>query len=374
MRTAASATGAPRRSSSSFLAAVLVASVQFPAAPAGGGAADVRARSAWLPSGVKRGEAQRSFFGVYRVQPSADGAVPHPDARHDAARRAALATRRASRSTTRRRPPTTTRAARSARPSPSGASCSAPRARRAATASSASAPARSACHKQEGETWRFFEIDPAVIKHRQEPEELHLHREVPARHRHRHRRRAADHGQGARRQLRPLHHRCLLLRRHPGAHADGGGGAALPRQAEARRRGAAAHLQPLPRPRTRCWAPPKELPAGTAGIVVSDDDADGSYAQSTSTVVIFAKSEEALQPYRSLEGVMRARRRRPAGLDRRLLRHPGRVPEQAAGAGDNADTAGAATASRALRGDREDGVGRAGGGPYHLVGEQASSM
>ena len=27
----------------------------------------------WLPSGVKRGEAQRSYFGVYRVQTSSDG-------------------------------------------------------------------------------------------------------------------------------------------------------------------------------------------------------------------------------------------------------------------------------------------------------------
>ncbi len=53
---------------------------------------------------------------------------------------------------------------------------------------------------------------------------------------------------------------------------------------------------------------------------------------------IFAKSEQALAPYRSLEGVMRARRRRLAGLDRRLLRHPGSVPEQAAEGGGNADT------------------------------------
>ena len=28
----------------------------------------------WLPSGVKRGDAQRSYFGVYRVQTSSDGA------------------------------------------------------------------------------------------------------------------------------------------------------------------------------------------------------------------------------------------------------------------------------------------------------------
>jgi hypothetical protein len=47
-----------------------------------------------------------------------------------------------------------------------------------------------------------------------------------------------------------------------------------------------------------------ELPEGTAGIVVRDRNANGSYGQSTSTVVIFTKSAEALQPYRTMEGVV----------------------------------------------------------------------
>ena len=46
----------------------------------------------------------------------------------------------------------------------------------------------------------------------------------------------------------------------------------------------------------------KLLP-GAHGILVSDDTADGSYAQSTSTVALFAKSAEALEPFRSFEGV-----------------------------------------------------------------------
>ena len=46
----------------------------------------------------------------------------------------------------------------------------------------------------------------------------------------------------------------------------------------------------------------KELPGATA-CIVSDDTADGSYAQSTSTVALFAKSEEALEPFRKLETV-----------------------------------------------------------------------
>ena len=47
----------------------------------------------------------------------------------------------------------------------------------------------------------------------------------------------------------------------------------------------------------------KELPEGTAGIAMQDAGGDG-YGESGSTVVIFAKSEAALQPYRSMEGVL----------------------------------------------------------------------
>ena len=47
----------------------------------------------------------------------------------------------------------------------------------------------------------------------------------------------------------------------------------------------------------------KELPEGTAGIAMQDAGGEG-YGESGSTVVIFAKSEGALQPYRSMEGVL----------------------------------------------------------------------
>jgi spermidine synthase len=46
----------------------------------------------------------------------------------------------------------------------------------------------------------------------------------------------------------------------------------------------------------------KVLP-GVHGFIISDDEADGSYGQSTSTVAVFAKSEEALEPLRSLKEV-----------------------------------------------------------------------
>jgi hypothetical protein len=46
----------------------------------------------------------------------------------------------------------------------------------------------------------------------------------------------------------------------------------------------------------------KDLPEGTAAISVTDRSANQGYGQSISSNVIFAKSEAALQPYRSLEG------------------------------------------------------------------------
>jgi hypothetical protein len=46
----------------------------------------------------------------------------------------------------------------------------------------------------------------------------------------------------------------------------------------------------------------KELPPGTAGIAMHDNGGEG-YGQSGSSVVVFAKSEDALKPYRSLTGV-----------------------------------------------------------------------
>ena len=45
----------------------------------------------------------------------------------------------------------------------------------------------------------------------------------------------------------------------------------------------------------------KLLP-GVDGFIISDDDADGSYAQSTSTVAVFAKNQQALAPLRELKG------------------------------------------------------------------------
>jgi hypothetical protein len=38
------------------------------------------------------------------------------------------------------------------------------------------------------------------------------------------------------------------------------------------------------------------------GLIVSDDKADGSYAQNTSTIAVFAKNQTALDPFRAVDG------------------------------------------------------------------------
>jgi hypothetical protein len=47
-----------------------------------------------------------------------------------------------------------------------------------------------------------------------------------------------------------------------------------------------------------------KLVGNAHGILISDDEADGSYAQTTSTIAVFAKSREALAPFEKLDGVL----------------------------------------------------------------------
>jgi hypothetical protein len=46
-----------------------------------------------------------------------------------------------------------------------------------------------------------------------------------------------------------------------------------------------------------------QLVPGAKGLIISDDEADGSYAQTSSTVVVYAHSEEVLAPFRQLETI-----------------------------------------------------------------------
>jgi hypothetical protein len=46
-----------------------------------------------------------------------------------------------------------------------------------------------------------------------------------------------------------------------------------------------------------------DLVEGAHGLLISDEDADGSYGQTSSTIAVFAKSEEALAPFRNQKGM-----------------------------------------------------------------------
>ncbi|MGE0768931.1 MAG: fused MFS/spermidine synthase, partial [Hyphomicrobiaceae bacterium] len=45
-----------------------------------------------------------------------------------------------------------------------------------------------------------------------------------------------------------------------------------------------------------------KLVEGAHGVIVADEEADGSYGQTTSTVAVFAKSAEALAPFGQMKG------------------------------------------------------------------------
>ncbi len=201
----------------------------------------------WLPSSVKRGEAHRSYFGVYRVQTSADGdyhTLVHGTTLHGAQRIRDEEGKRGRGSRARdlllRGQPDRAdhrQGARAARRHEGHLRRHRPRRRLARLP------------LQAGRDLALLRDRSGGGRHRQQPALLHVPVAMPAQARHRAGRRAADHGQAGQRHLRSHHRRCLLLRRRARAPDDGGGDPALPRQGQARRHRSAAHLQPLPRSR-----------------------------------------------------------------------------------------------------------------------------
>ncbi len=146
-----------------FLAAILIACVQFPPRQLVA-ALLIAVALAWLPSGANRGESQRSFFGVYRVHPSADGVyhiLIHGTTLHGAQRFFDDDGQPVDDTT-----PTTYYYP----GSPMGQTIAKRREVLAAKGEKGRygivglGTGSSSCHKREGETWRFFEIDPTVIK------------------------------------------------------------------------------------------------------------------------------------------------------------------------------------------------------------------
>jgi hypothetical protein len=284
-----------------LLGVVMIASVKFP--PRQLVAALLMCLAlVWLPSAVNRGESQRSFFGVYRV--AAVG--PFKILMHGTTLHGAQRFFDDDGNPVDDTVPTTYYYP----GSPIGQSIAKRREVLAAKGEKGRygivglGTGSSSCHKQEGETWRFFEIDPTVINIAKNPKNFTFITKCQP---------DIDIVIGDAR---------LTMAREADESfdlfiIDAFTSDAIPVHmltAEAVNM-YLAKLKPdgvvLLHTSNRyldldsvLGAIHKEhLPPGTAGIVVSDTGADRSYAQSISTVVIFAKSEEALAPYRSFGGV-----------------------------------------------------------------------
>ena len=253
-----------------------------------------------LPSGVKRGEAQRSYFGVYRVQTSNDGdyhTLIHGTTLHGAQRirdengnlidDPSPATYYYENSPIAR----TVAKVRETLGEKKG--------RYGVTGLGAGSLA---CHSQEGEAWRFFEIDPVIIGIASNPKYFTFLAHC---------------------QPKPdivLGDARLTMAKEANDSfdllvIDAFSSDAVPvhlMTAEAIK----LYLDKI-KPSgivllhisnryldldAVLGATIKVLP-GAQGIIVTDDSADGSYAQSTSTVALFAKTAAALEPFRELEEV-----------------------------------------------------------------------
>jgi hypothetical protein len=286
-----------------FLSAILIGSVQEPPRQLMA-ALLIAVALIWLPSGANRGESQRSFFGVYRVHPSADGVYKiliHGTTLHGAQRFYGEDGNPVDDTV-----PTTYYYP----GSPIGQTIAkrreilAKRGEKGRYGIVGLGTGSSSCHKREGETWRFFEIDPTVIKISKNPKNFTFITKCQP---------DIDIVIGDARQTMSKEDDAsfdLFI-------IDAFTSDAIPVHmltAEAVKM-YLAKLKPdgvvllhtsnryLDLDSVLSAIHHQELPPGTAGIVVSDNNADGSYGQSTSTVVIFTKSEEALAPYRSMDGV-----------------------------------------------------------------------
>ncbi|HZT47812.1 MAG TPA: fused MFS/spermidine synthase [Hyphomicrobiaceae bacterium] len=254
----------------------------------------------WLPSSVKRGEAQRSYFGVYRVQSADDGAfhtLIHGTTLHGAQR---------VRDDEGNPVDDPTPATYYYPNSPMALTIGKVRERlgdaKGRYGIVGLGSGSLACHAKEGEAWRFFEIDPVIVgiakneryftflKHCQPQPDIVM-------------------GDA----------RLTMAKEASGSFdliiVDAFSSDAVPvhlMTAEALRLYidklkpdgiVLLHISNRYLDLDSVLSATIDVLDGVVGFLISDDKADGSYAQSTSTVAVFARSEEALAPLRSLEGV-----------------------------------------------------------------------
>jgi hypothetical protein len=289
------------------LAAILVASVR--SAPRQLVAALMMcAALVWMPSEVRRGNAVRSFFGVYRMQlvPASDGSGVFRTLVHGTTLHGAQRVLDAKLQPVDDTVPTTYYYP--------GSPIAQTIAKRREILAKKGEKGRygivglgtgsSSCHKQEGETWKFFEIDPTVIKISKDPKNFTFITKCQP---------DIDIAVGDAR---------LTIGKEPDASfdlfiIDAFSSDAIPvhmltkEAIELFLRKLKPEGVVLLHTSNRYLdlnsvlsATQKVLPAGTAGLVMNDFSAESNKhpAQSSSTVVVFAKSEAALQPYRALNG------------------------------------------------------------------------
>jgi hypothetical protein len=254
----------------------------------------------WLPSAVRRGDAQRSYFGVYRVQTSEDGefrTLVNGSTLHGAQR---------IRDEEGNAVDDATPATYYYEKSPMAMTIAKVRERlgdakgRYGVVGLGSGSL--ACHSHPGEAWRFFEIDPVIVGIAKSARYFTFLAHCQP---------SPDIVIGDARRT---------IAKEPDASfdliiVDAFTSDAVPVHlltAEALRLYldklkpdgiALLHISNRNLDLDGMLAATVKLLPGAAGFLISDDDADGSYAQSTSTVAVFAKSSEALAPLRELKEV-----------------------------------------------------------------------
>ncbi len=266
----------------------------------------------WLPSSVRQGDAQRSFFGVYRVRQLADNTgiyhtLNHGTTLHGSQRIWDKAGKRIDDTT-----PTTYYYP--------GSPIAKTIAKRREILAAKGEKGRygivglgtgsSACHKREGETWRFFEIDPMVISIASDPKNFTFISKC------------GEGPEGQRKLDIAIGDARLTMAKEADASfdlliIDAFSSDAIPVHMLTKE-AVQLFLDKL-KPdgvvllhtsnryldlNSVLGAIKKELPEGTAGIAAIDQKAAPGIGQSASSNAIFAKSEAVLEPYRPVVGTV----------------------------------------------------------------------
>lgn len=253
---------------------------------------------ALLPSGVRRGEAQRSYFGVYRVQTTSDGqyhTLIHGTTLHGAQR-----IRDEEGNVVEDTTPSTYYYERS----PIALTIGKVRERLGAAKGrygvTGLGSGSLACHAREGEAWRFFEIDPTIVRIASDTRYFSFLSQCMPK---------PDVVLGdARLTMTKEASNSYDLIIMDAFTSDAVPVHLLTREAiqlfldKVKPDGVVLlHISNRYLDlESMLGATLKSMP-GIEGFMLTDDNADGSYAQSSSTVALFGKSKAALAPFRDME-------------------------------------------------------------------------